>query len=92
MMPMSAYDIMIITKRRALEAELRAQRHRLLAQAAAAEGGWMPPPITWLLRCAGRLLVASGRWLQQVGATRSSPIQGRGAAESYGRTLSSRQR
>lgn len=92
MIPVSPYDIMRITDRRAIEAERRAQTRRLLKEAAAAGTGWMPPPIAWLLNRAGRLLVATGRRLQHMGARPGPAMAGQVAAQGYQHILSGSQR
>jgi hypothetical protein len=72
---MNPYNFKRIADMRAEEA-VRRMRHRRLVREATADGqGWGVRQIALLLRQSGRLLVAAGRRLQQMGSLREVPIE-----------------
>jgi hypothetical protein len=80
MVPLSPYDAKRIADMRAEEAMRRMRHRRLVREATANQGGWMVQRIAPLLRRLGRLLVAAGRRLQNLGSPRNAPIEGQATA------------
>lgn len=80
MFPMSPYDVKRIADVRAEEALRRMHHRRLVRQATMNQRGWLMRQVAPLLRRSGRLLVAAGRRLQDIGSPQKSPIEGQGPA------------
>jgi hypothetical protein len=80
MLPVNPYDLKRIADMRVEEAMGRMHHRRLLREVATNQRGWVPRQIVLLLRRSGRLLVAAGRRLQQIGSRQNAPIEGQVAA------------